>query len=88
MTHDEMIAILEAERDGKTVECRAKAIGAWIEKTHIGIDPGQFDYRIKPQSLRGEGWINPDNTFPRIWPTKIDEFTIHIRWEQIMEDEA
>lgn len=88
MTHDEMIAILEAERDGKEVECRGRNGKYWNPKNHKGIWPCNYEYRIKPQPLRGEGWINPDNTFPRIWPTKIDEFTIHIRWEQIMEDES
>lgn len=87
MTHDEMIAIIQAAKEGKKIEV-LYAPSSWGPCDGIRFNFVKYTYRIKPQSLRGEGWINPDNIFPRIWPTKIDEFTIHIRWEQIMEDES
>lgn len=88
MTHDEMIAILEAERDGKTVECRNRPSGTWIKKPHQGILPASYDYRIKPQPRRGEGWIDLSAVCQIIWPSKRGCCNTHIRWEQIMEDES
>lgn len=52
MTHDEMIAVIQADRDGKTVEMRNG--DAWREKTPS--DPfwftGNWEYRIKPTPKR------------------------------------
>lgn len=59
MTHDEMIAVIAAHRDGKQIECNAteneKDPAGWLIATHLDddrlFDFGGFDYRIKPEPL-------------------------------------
>ena len=87
MTYDEMIKILETERDGLVVECRGKNGKHWNPKQHKGISPDAYDYRLKPVPRRGEGWISKDISQPLIHREKVYDAQIHIRWEEIMEDE-
>lgn len=54
MTHDEMIAVIAAHRDGKKVQCQVKNHADWYDY-HNGDEPqwdfNSFDYRIKPEPL-------------------------------------
>jgi hypothetical protein len=57
MTHDEMIAVIAAHRDGKTIQyCRAHREN-WVDIESDPVWDFQFsDYRIKPEPL--ECWVN------------------------------
>ncbi len=63
MTHDEMIAILEAHRDGKTIQCRHLSGGEWetyaADKRPPAIAPHDWEYRVKsePIVVRGPAGI-------------------------------
>ena len=52
MTHDEMIAVIQAHKEGKTIESRAGGIGGakWVT---LNEEPSwqfsEYDYRIKPE---------------------------------------
>lgn len=55
MTPDQIIEVVTAFKNGKTIEARHKAMGDW----HVAVpawDFHQFDYRIKPEPL--ELWVN------------------------------
>ena len=52
MTHDEMIAVIQAHKEGKTIESRVRGIGGakWVT---LNEEPSwqfsEYDYRIKPE---------------------------------------
>lgn len=50
MTHDEMIAVLAAHRDGRKIQFRPFAWGMWEDYEQIGPPSfsGSYEYRIKP----------------------------------------
>jgi hypothetical protein len=50
MTHEEMIALIEAHRDGKTIQYRLTPTAQWRDRTLSGIDFNfaEIEYRIKP----------------------------------------
>jgi hypothetical protein len=56
MTHDEMIAVIAAHRDGKTVQCKYRNGSVWKDVQNPAWSFGSFDYRIKPEPL--ECWVN------------------------------
>ena len=55
MTHDEMIAVIQAHKEGKTIESRARGIGGakWVT---LNEEPSwqfsEYDYRIKPELFK------------------------------------
>jgi len=51
MTHDEMIAVIAAHRDGKAVEARCRPTGGWISASVPCWDFYRSDYRIKPEPM-------------------------------------
>ena len=51
MTHDEMIAVIAAHRDGKAVEALDPSFGKWRAATGPCWDFSRFDYRIKPEPM-------------------------------------
>lgn len=56
MTHDEMIAVIAAHKEGKQIECKTKQIedARWVDPCHLrkgDFNFGGFDYRIKPEPL-------------------------------------
>ena len=59
MTADEMIAVLEAWNDGKTIQFRPSSVAAWVD---CNLQPvWNFDltqYRVKPEPR--EFWICGD----------------------------
>lgn len=91
MTHDEMIAIIQAAKEGKEIEVQY-APSAWGLCHGISFNFVNYSYRIKPQPLRGEGWMRDDTgmNVKVISDTKVfcNVEYIRVRWEQIMEDEA
>jgi hypothetical protein len=61
MTHDEMIAVIQAHKDGKVIQFRPRIVrGEWMTKPK-GVAPNwNFDkteYRVKP--MPKEYWLVP-----------------------------
>lgn len=59
MTHDEMIALIEAHRDGKTIQYRLSPKAEWRDRhlKSLDFDFSDVEYRIKPEPLTlGECW--------------------------------
>lgn len=49
-TIDEMCAVMQAFKEGKTIECRMFMYDEWEETDDIEWDWALFDYRVKPES--------------------------------------
>lgn len=49
MTYEEMIALIEAHRDGKTIQYRLIPTAKWRDRTSSGLDFNfaEIEYRIK-----------------------------------------
>lgn len=48
MTHDEMIAVIQAHKDGKAIEGRSKdCLGKWCEMKEPGWSFRTCEYRVK-----------------------------------------
>jgi hypothetical protein len=60
MTHEEMIAVLQAHKDGKKIECRTKWEECWkAAPTNPCWNFDLYDYRIKPEPPKPkELWVN------------------------------
>lgn len=73
MTPDDMIAVIQAHKDGKSLECRKHGESSWLDLT--GLNPlfnfQGFDFRVKiePPKPR-EWWIN-------IYGNDMDNVAIH-----------
>lgn len=67
MKHDEMIAVIQAHKDGKTVEQRRKGCDhGWAERKgplSLSFNFFTFDYRIKPEPRVLYAWFNSDGVF-------------------------
>ena len=65
MLHNEMIALLEAQRDGRELQCRfISAGGKWVEVTGNPLSfMRDWEYRIKPEPTKS---ILVTRTFFRI----------------------
>ena len=70
MTHDEMIAVIQAHRDGKAIQYRHKC-SEWSPAPQPNWNFSAYDYRIKPEPL--ECWVNvyPQGV-PSIWGSEQD----------------
>jgi hypothetical protein len=53
MTHDEMIALIEAHRDGQTIQYRLSPKAEWRDRhlKSLDFDFSDVEYRIKPKPL-------------------------------------
>lgn len=53
MTHDQMIALIEAHRDGKTIQYRLSPKAEWRDRhlKSLDFDFSDVEYRIKPVPL-------------------------------------
>lgn len=52
MTHDEMIAVIQAHKDGKEIQYRHKSGGEWRKSENAGFLDWNFqvaEYRVKPE---------------------------------------
>ena len=65
MTHDEMIAVIQAHRDGKAIQfCGYGMAGAWDDVIHPDWDFANYNYRIKPEPPKPrEWWISSHGGF-------------------------
>lgn len=54
MTHDEMIAVIQAHRDGKAIEYTYGKHG-WMSATTPSWDFSAYTYRVKPEPR--EWWV-------------------------------
>jgi len=61
MTHDEMIAVIQAHRDGKTIQFRDRdSQGKWddLHPVCFSANFGTYDYRVKPEPPKPrEFWL-------------------------------
>ena len=55
MTHDEMIAVIQAHKEGKTIESRARGY-RWDKWVTLNEEPSwqfsEYDYRIKHETWK------------------------------------
>lgn len=51
MTHDEMIAVIQAHKDGKKIRRRPRGIYIWSDYAGGGFDFVSFEYEIKPEPM-------------------------------------
>lgn len=56
---DHMIAVMQAAKEGKTIQCKFRAQGKdhWFDVAFPSWDWATFDYRIKPKEPR-RIWVN------------------------------
>jgi hypothetical protein len=64
MTHDEIIAVVQAHKDGKRIEMRSFATDAkWVDSTERPtFNFGLFNYRVNPAPR--EWWLRSHNGEP------------------------
>ena len=58
MTHDELIEVIAAHRDGKSLQCWCHGQKAWVDWEHAEADQlrkamGATVFRVKPEPRRG-----------------------------------
>jgi hypothetical protein len=60
MTRDEMITVLQADKDGKVIQCRhLYNDDEWADSLIPCWNFGNFEYRIKPEQPKPrEWWLN------------------------------
>lgn len=61
MSPEEMIVVIAAQSQGKTIEGRTKKGGEWIKVNHTdyGFNFCDWEYRIKPEPLEPRViWVN------------------------------
>ena len=51
MTHDEMIAVIAAHKEGKQIECKSRSRNDWHDIAMPNFNFEECDYRIKPEPL-------------------------------------
>lgn len=51
MTHDEMIAVIQAAKEGKTIQIKGNISGEWNDASGCRFNFVQCQYRIKPEPL-------------------------------------
>ncbi len=51
MTHDEMIAVIQAHKDGKTIQYKVGEDMDWLNIPHQKFNFGGYDYRVKPEPM-------------------------------------
>ena len=57
MTHDEMIKVIQAHKDGKRIQCKLRRRESeWGDSLNPSWDFPNHDYRIKPDPL--VVWVN------------------------------
>lgn len=54
MTHDEMIAVIQAHKEGKQIQSRRG--DWWIDIFEPSWDFSKYDYRIKPEPPKPREW--------------------------------
>ena len=65
-TIDEMIEVMVAAKDGKTIQARRHgrcADAMWVDAPVVGWNWGDFDYRVKPEPRRWRGHTTLDGGF-------------------------
>jgi hypothetical protein len=70
MNHDEMIAVIQAHKDGKKIEFKRKSAAAatgWdiFKYSHPSWDFSSFDYRIKKEPIELYAVMHDDNRYVR-----------------------
>lgn len=71
MTHDEMIAVIQAAKDGKQIQLRRNSQEPWRNVVSPRFDFDSFDYRAKPEprewwvcTFQSNGLVNCDKAHP------------------------
>ena len=94
MTHDEMIEVIQAHKEGKSIQWRLAGRGAWTDtgKPNWNFDSKQ--YRVKPEPMTI--WVNRYTDFmPNHFHHSFDEaeadgkvrddYIETLKFEQVME---
>lgn len=63
MTHDEMIAVIQAHKNGKKIQLRRKGSSDWTPSAGPGWDFVRFDYRVKPEKKKLYAIYDHDGRF-------------------------
>lgn len=59
MTHDEMIAVIAAHKEGKRIQFKHKGTATWYECNDPNWGFDAYDYRIKPEPREPRViWVN------------------------------
>jgi hypothetical protein len=89
MTHDEMIAVLQAAKEGKKIEVADRGGSNWGP---TAMEPtwnfATYDYRVRREPRSGTGWkydqpdawIYPDSIIP-----SCNAPMYRLKWEEIVE---
>lgn len=69
MTHNEILAVVQAHKNGKQIQCKSKINSDWRDcydnKPHWNFQ--SFDYRIKPEKLRVSRPMVKEENIPFWW---------------------
>lgn len=62
MTTKEMIAVMQASEEGKTIQFRRsfRPEMAWIDHENAAWNWAEFEYRVKPEPMEIEVWVHND----------------------------
>jgi hypothetical protein len=98
MTHDEIIQVVQAHKDGKVIQYRRMAQDGWVLASTPTWNFSELDYRVKP--MPKEYWLvphadklgfmvfgsSPKNLEPDLYSVELDfANTIHV--VTVVEDE-
>ncbi len=76
MTHDEMIAVIQAHRDGKEVQARQPR-GEWFDVAVPAWNFDVYEYRAKPRE--------PRRIYAHFTPCGILDFAVEVRHSGMVE---
>lgn len=58
MTHDEMIAVIQAHKDGKDIEYWSELLGVWERIENPSWEFNKTQYRVKPPPIEAWGLVS------------------------------
>ena len=83
MTHDEMISVIQAEKDGESIQWRRKGDQGWFTAAVPTWNFENFEYRVKPDDPFEEWWS--ESTRPNI-PVEVARLIWTVAWNKAKED--
>jgi len=83
VTHDEMIEVIQAHKEGKEIQCRLKDPSldemGWLTKGGDTFNFTDYIYRIKPEPK--EIWVNEHRQAVDIGYSSREEAVNHAYWD-------
>lgn len=83
MTTKEMIAVMQASEEGKTIEYRISRISdpaakdEWDENQAPAWNWSEYDYRVKPEPREIKIWCGPEGELGRFFRDGDDSYDPH-----------